>query len=145
LLALPAALSLATATPLAAAPVVGREAAVGAIMAEAARDPNELRLFLHRLPKGGDLHNHLSGALYAEDMIAWAGEKGLCLAPDGAGFVAPPCAPGAAVADVAKDRPALYGALVDSLSTRGWQAGWARARAAAMTSSSPRSNALPRR
>ena len=123
LLALPAALSLATATPLAAAPVVGREAAVGAIMAEAARDPNELRLFLHRLPKGGDLHNHLSGALYAEDMIAWAGEKGLCLAPDGAGFVAPPCAPGAAVADVAKDRPALYGALVDSLSTRGWQAG----------------------
>jgi adenosine deaminase len=52
-----------------------------------------LRLFLHAMPKGGDLHNHLSGALYAEDMIAWAGAKGLCLAPDGAASWPPPCAP----------------------------------------------------
>ena len=114
--------SAGAASPL-ATPMAGREAAVSTIMAQAARDPNELRLFLRRLPKGGDLHNHLSGALYAEDMIAWAGQKGLCLAPNGAGFVAPPCAPGAALADVAKQRPEVYGALVDSLSTRGWQAG----------------------
>jgi len=31
------------------------------------------------MPKGGDLHNHLSGAIYAERYIEWAAEKGLCV------------------------------------------------------------------
>lgn len=100
-----------------------REAAVAGIMARAARDPGELRLLLHRLPKGGDLHNHITGALFAEDMIGWAGDKGLCVADDATGFVAPPCRPGSAVADVARQDPPRYGRLVDALSTRGWQAG----------------------
>lgn len=124
------ALALLAATPLAARPVNAgvdaghaREATVGAIMARAAHDPNELRLFLHHFPKGGDLHNHLSGALYAEDMIAWAGQKGLCIAADGTGFAPPPCAPGQDAASLGAAHPARYGQLVDSLSTRGWQAG----------------------
>src|SRR5262249_37960801 len=29
------------------------------------RDPLRLALFLRAMPKGGDLHNHLSGAVYA--------------------------------------------------------------------------------
>lgn len=100
-----------------------REAAVAAIMARAARDPGELRLFLHAMPKGGDLHDHLSGALFAEDMIDWAGRKGLCVKADTTGFTQPPCAPGTQAASLGQTAPERYGHLVDSLSTRGWQAG----------------------
>ena len=39
----------------------------------------ELRAFLQDMPKGGDLHNHLFGAVYAENWIKWASEDGLCL------------------------------------------------------------------
>ncbi len=30
------------------------------------------------LPKGGDIHNHLRGAIYAETWLEWAAEDGLC-------------------------------------------------------------------
>jgi adenosine deaminase len=40
-------------------------------------DPAALQQLLQRLPKGGDLHNHLSGAVYAESYLAWAREDGL--------------------------------------------------------------------
>ncbi|MCK5575548.1 MAG: hypothetical protein KAI28_07010, partial [Sphingomonadales bacterium] len=38
----------------------------------------ELRLFLKDMPKGGDLHNHLTGAIYAENYLRWAAEDGTC-------------------------------------------------------------------
>ena len=41
-------------------------------------DPTALRAFLQRMPKGADLHVHLSGAVYAEDLIAWGKDKKLC-------------------------------------------------------------------
>ena len=40
-----------------------------------------LRAFLHRMPKGGDLHTHLAGAVYAERFIAWAAQQELCVNP----------------------------------------------------------------
>lgn len=43
------------------------------------KDLPRLRDFLHHMPKGGDLHTHLSGAVYAERFIAWAVADGLCL------------------------------------------------------------------
>src|SRR3954469_7901071 len=45
-------------------------------------DPVKLRAFLHAFPKGGDLHNHFSGAVYAESYIQWAAEMGLCATKD---------------------------------------------------------------
>ena len=43
-------------------------------------DPVELRKFLAAVPKGGDLHNHLSGAVYAETYLDWAKtEGGYCI------------------------------------------------------------------
>lgn len=42
-------------------------------------DPSRLRAFLHDLPKGGDLHNHLSGAVSTELLIRLAAEDGLCI------------------------------------------------------------------
>ena len=37
-----------------------------------------LRAFLHAMPKGGDLHTHLTGAVYAESYLQWAAEQNLC-------------------------------------------------------------------
>jgi len=35
-------------------------------------NPALLLPFLREMPKGGDLHNHLSGAIYAESYLRWA-------------------------------------------------------------------------
>ncbi|MEV7954131.1 adenosine deaminase [Streptomyces sp. NPDC088141] len=55
--------------------------------------PARLRSFFKALPKGGDLHNHLSGAARTEFLIKLAGEKGLCIDATMTA-VAPPCGPG---------------------------------------------------
>jgi adenosine deaminase len=41
--------------------------------------PLALRRFMQELPKGADLHNHASGAVYAERLIDWASSDGLCV------------------------------------------------------------------
>ena len=41
--------------------------------------PSLLLAFLHDMPKGGDLHNHLDGALYAEDLIDLAASDNYCV------------------------------------------------------------------
>jgi len=53
--------------------------------------PQRLRQFLLGMPKGTDLHTHLSGAVYAEAMIRWGAEDGKCV--DTVTFVSnfPPC------------------------------------------------------
>ncbi len=54
--------------PVSAPPAAGADAAH---YLDAVRDkPPLLLAFLRRFPKGGDLHNHLSGAVYAESLIA---------------------------------------------------------------------------
>ena len=40
-------------------------------------DPVKLKALLARFPKGGDLHNHMSGSVYAESYLAWAREDGM--------------------------------------------------------------------
>lgn len=45
----------------------------------AKQNPLQLRHFLLGMPKGGDLHNHLSGAVYAESWIRAAAEDHLCV------------------------------------------------------------------
>src|SRR5207302_5246705 len=54
-------------------------------------DHTALRAFLRRMPKGGDLHVHLSGGVYAERLIAWAAQDGLCLRRSDMSIVDPPC------------------------------------------------------
>lgn len=41
--------------------------------------PAALAAFLKAMPKGGDLHNHLSGAVYAETYLGWAKADGDCV------------------------------------------------------------------
>jgi adenosine deaminase len=59
---------------------------------EAARKqgPLALRAFLVDMPKGADLHVHLSGAIYAESWIRAAAEDGLCVDTKSLTFVKPP-------------------------------------------------------
>ena len=91
--------------------------------------PAVLQAFLRAMPKGGDLHSHLSGAIYVENYLQWAIEDGLCV--DRERLVLLDCPPAdatadtasgavAAVADAIADR-GFYGRLVDALSTRNYR------------------------
>ncbi len=44
-----------------------------------AASPTELAAFLRAVPKGGDLHNHLSGSVYAETLLTWGMADGNCI------------------------------------------------------------------
>ena len=84
-----------------------------------AGQPSRLRMLMRDLPKGGDLHNHLVGAVYAESYLAWARESRLCLDPATHGLSAPPCVAGSADASDALARtPGLYASTVDAFSMR---------------------------
>ncbi|MFN2327057.1 MAG: adenosine deaminase, partial [Gemmatimonadales bacterium] len=85
-------------------------------------DPGILHLFLHEMPKGGDIHSHLSGAIYAESYIAWAAEDGLCLVRATMGLVPPPCdaAAGRPAASTIPGDPNLHTDVVDAWSLRNW-------------------------
>src|SRR5215470_13501442 len=48
-------------------------------LAAAKTNPLQLRQFLKKMPKGADLHYHLSGGVYAESFIRDAAEDGLCV------------------------------------------------------------------
>jgi adenosine deaminase len=39
----------------------------------------ELTMFMTMLPKGGDLHHHYSGAIYAEQYLEWVDRQGYCV------------------------------------------------------------------
>ncbi|MFM7449394.1 MAG: adenosine deaminase [Leptolyngbyaceae cyanobacterium] len=41
--------------------------------------PPVIRAFVQRMPKGGDIHTHLSGAVYAEHYLEWAAADGYCV------------------------------------------------------------------
>jgi hypothetical protein len=56
-------------------------------------NPAALMDFLDRMPKGGDLHHHLTGAVYAENYIDYAVEDGLCIDRVAATLTPPPCDP----------------------------------------------------
>jgi len=45
-------------------------------------DPNALYAFFKKMPKGGELHYHLSGSAYPESMIAVAAKSNYCLNKD---------------------------------------------------------------
>ncbi|MGH9602562.1 MAG: hypothetical protein ACRD24_09265, partial [Terriglobales bacterium] len=83
----------------------------------------ELLLFLRDLPKGGDLHNHLSGSVYAESYIRYAAEEGLCVDRKTSTLLQPPCddKQGRPPVRQAFDEHALYNQLVDAFSVRNFQ------------------------
>lgn len=43
---------------------------------------SELNIFLTEMPKGGDLHNHYSGSIYAETYLDWIAKYNACIYKD---------------------------------------------------------------
>jgi adenosine deaminase len=86
----------------------------------AKKNPLELRVFLQGLPKGADLHLHLSGAVYAETFIRNAAQDGLCVTTATMTYFKPQgaCGEGAIPAANAFKDQKLYDALVDAFSVR---------------------------
>lgn len=90
------------------------------------QQPSLLLAFLRDMPKGGDLHNHLFGAIYAEGLIDFAAQDGFCVDRTTSILIVPPW-------DDACDRYAskpriacayrdhvLYDSIVDAWSMRNW-------------------------
>ncbi len=93
------------------------------------RQPSLRLAFLRDLPKGGDLHVHLSGALYAENLIDYAVNDNLCVDRTTSILIAPPCD---ASCEKYTSKPAvrcaygdhvLYNSMVDAWSMRNWEPG----------------------
>jgi adenosine deaminase len=112
--------------PAAAATLSGEARAAKAFEDARKQGPLSLRAFLYRMPKGADLHSHLSGAIYAETWIRDAGEDHLCVDPKTLSFVQPEkgkrdpavCREGLVEAASVPQNQHLYDALVDAFSMR---------------------------
>jgi len=90
--------------------------------------PPLLLAFLHEMPKGGDLHNHLDGAVYAEDFLDFAASDNLCVDRTTSHLIAPPCDS----CEKYTSKPAircaygdhiLYNQIIDAWSMRNWHPG----------------------
>ncbi|GAA3177891.1 MULTISPECIES: adenosine deaminase family protein [Streptomyces] len=103
-------------------PMTATERGTDAYLTAIRRDPGALRTFFRQLPKGGDLHNHLSGAVTPEYLIGQATQDGLCIETATMTAVAPPCGPGARpAADARRDR-AFHDAIVRAWSMQDFPA-----------------------
>lgn len=87
-----------------------------------------LYAFLKEMPKGAELHYHLSGGIYAETFLEDAVKQHLCIDPVAARYAKPvpgsttlptePCPQGTVSAAQAVEDQKLYDRLVDALSMR---------------------------
>lgn len=99
------------------------EAATAALVDKVAGNPAQLRVVLQAMPKGGDLHNHLGGSVYAEDFLKVAAAKGLCADEAISRIVPGPCPAERQIGTMAAADPFTYARLIDAISTRGFQKG----------------------
>jgi adenosine deaminase len=107
-------------------PVRTTEQQTAAAMEQArAAGPLALEAWLAEMPKGGDLHSHLSGAVYAETWLRDAEEDHLCIdtqtlsfARKGVALATEPCGAGSVAASSLAQNQALYDKLVDAFSMR---------------------------
>jgi len=137
-------LVVVSATSLSQAPKTAETGQVGnegkasrAFDAARKQGPLALHEFLLGMPKGADLHVHLSGAVYAESFIRAAGEDGLCVDSKALTFAKPPSGGcphvlgQMAVSEMlariqTPANQALYDKLIDAFSMRGFvpSEGW---------------------
>src|SRR5262249_48893677 len=80
-----------------------------------------LRALLKKVPKGADLHSHLSGAVRTERLIAWGAEDGLCVSTATFTATPSPCDDGQVpLAEALSDR-ILYDNVLHAWSMEGFQ------------------------
>ena len=97
------------------------EARTARRLAELRKSPPELFAFLYKMPKGADLHNHLSGAIYAEGFLEAAAEEHLCI--DKTAMALAQCRSGLVDAAAIRTDNTLRNALIDSFSMRNFVPG----------------------
>jgi adenosine deaminase len=85
---------------------------------EARGNIGALYALLKEMPKGGDLHNHITGAVYAESLIQFAADSGLCIDRQSMALSQAPCQPSQAEARQALSDPELYRTAIDAWSMR---------------------------
>ncbi len=87
------------------------------------KSPPQMLAFLLSMPKGGDLHSHLSGAVYAESYIQWAAGDGLCVNRTTMVLSRPPCdpAPGQVPVSATLSDVGFYRQMLDAWSMRSWR------------------------
>ncbi len=113
---------LLAAVAIGAAPAQNPEQKTATYFASIRTQPSLLLAFLSAMPKGGDLHNHLSGAIYAESYLRWAADDGLCIASATLAIVGGTCdaAAGRPPATAAFQNTVLFNQLIDAMSMRHW-------------------------
>jgi adenosine deaminase len=86
-------------------------------------NPQQLYIFLHDMPKGGDLHSHITGAVYAEELIALGLQDNLCINPlTDAIYQQPGCKNPFQLKNIYANK-SLYNKLIDAWSMRNFIAG----------------------
>lgn len=112
----------AVAAPACASPEACEQRAAARL--EAVRnDPAGLTALLRRLPKGGDLHNHMAGAVPAESYLAWAREDGFRVDPTQKLVDAAKCAAGACAELPASATDPRFDAIVRAWSMKDFRPG----------------------
>jgi hypothetical protein len=101
------------------------EAATARKLAAIRTQPLALAAFLREMPKGGDLHNHFTGSIYAESYMRWAVEDQMCVVLATFAIAQGPCDAGAGrpPASEVMQNSALYNQAIDAWSMRAWPAG----------------------
>ena len=100
------------------------EQKTAALVEKLKADPASLRVLLGEMPKGGDLHNHLDGSVWAEDFLKWADDDGACLDAKTHTITPAPCTATQVSARALMSRdPAFYQASIDALSMRNFVPG----------------------
>lgn len=80
--------------------------------------PAELTAVMHAFPKGGELHNHVTGGIYGETLLTWAAEDGYCVDMTALALRAVCTSGGGKPAAAVLADEGLRSAMIDSLSTR---------------------------
>jgi len=83
-------------------------------------DLPKLRNFLRDMPKGTDLHTHLSGAVYAESMIRWGAADGKCVNTTTLVSSFGPCTVGQVPLANALTNSVLFDNILEAWSMRGF-------------------------
>ncbi len=131
-------ISLAAATPrlAAATRAAGETVAPHAASAQESPEQKTARLmdslksngpalyaFLKQMPKGTDLHLHLTGAVYAESYARFAADSHLCVDLHTMTMLPSPCKDGQVDAAQSLTNPVLYRQMIDAWSMRDWHQG----------------------
>ena len=101
------------------AAVADHGAATAHAMEALGSDPQRLEIFLRAMPKGGDLHMHMDGAVHAERFIDWAAGDHLCVDRVSLTIIDPPChSPRQVPIEQAIEDEDFYHRLIDVMSMR---------------------------